>query len=101
MSPISSSLPQTAHSAAQNALAAALNDPASKPNGETTPTSTDRDMDEGQEVEIEAPVLPEGLNGLPLNESARTVFDDPTTFNVKVRVLRYQPLVSKYADAPA
>ncbi|KAG9017125.1 eukaryotic translation initiation factor 4E [Tulasnella sp. 427] len=86
MSPVSSSLPQSAHTAAQQALQAALNDPSSKP-----PTSDDDKMDstdientpkeeelEGQEIEA-----PAGLGSLPLNETARTVFDDPMTFNVK------------------
>jgi len=35
-------------------------------------------MEDGQEIEA-----PAGLDGLPLNEAPRTVFDDPTTFNVK------------------
>lgn len=88
MSPVSSTLPQSAHAAAQNALQAALNDPASQPPTATTPDLKEN-MSSGDENEVqEIEVNSEGLNGLPMSESARTVFEDPATFNVKVR----QPL---------
>lgn len=91
MSPVSSALPQSAHTAAQQALQAALNDPSSKPPTSSTasddamdsnndPETTPRDEElEGQEIEA-----PAGLGSLPLNETARTIFEDPMTFNVKV-----------------
>lgn len=90
MSPVSSALPQSAHTAAQQALQAALNDPSSKPPTSSTasddamdsnndPETTPRDEElEGQEIEA-----PAGLGSLPLNETARTIFEDPMTFNVK------------------
>lgn len=91
MSPVSSTLPQSAQTAAQQALQAALNDPSSQPPSSTSGADSEDAMDpsnaeasprdeelEGQEIDA-----PAGLGSLPLNETARTVFDDPMTFNVK------------------
>ncbi|KAG8930418.1 eukaryotic translation initiation factor 4E [Tulasnella sp. 419] len=88
MSSAESSLPPPARLAAQNALNAALNE-------NSADRSDDGDASDGQEVSVD---IPAGLNGLPLNDSARTVFEDPTTFNVK------HPLYSSWTlwfDSPA
>ncbi|KAG8856351.1 eukaryotic translation initiation factor 4E [Tulasnella sp. 330] len=101
MSPIASSLPQSAHSAAQNALTAAMNDPGSKPAAAASETGlkVDTNVDDGGETEegeidegqeLEAPVagnveggdeVGSALAGLSLNDIPRTVFEDPMTFN--------------------
>ncbi|KAG8905653.1 eukaryotic translation initiation factor 4E [Tulasnella sp. 403] len=85
MSPVSSTLPQTAHTAAQNALAAALSDPSSKLPDRSTPTTEGNDMNarEGDEADAQEVEAPSGLQTLPMNESPRTVFEDPMAFNVK------------------
>ncbi|KAG9009201.1 eukaryotic translation initiation factor 4E [Tulasnella sp. JGI-2019a] len=108
MSPVASSLPQSAHSAAQSALTAALNDPASQPpqaasekdeGGLKVDTNTnggeleEGEIDEGQIVEAPLIGKAEGVNdgdevsgplaGLSLNDIPRTIFEDPMTFNVK------------------
>ena len=77
MSPTSTStLPQSAHTAAQNALQAALNDPPTKMDNKS-----ENAEDEAQEIEV-----PDESSGItmPLIEPMRTVFDDQTTYNVKV-----------------
>lgn len=111
MPAVASSLPQSAHSAAQNALTAALNDPESQPppppvvKGENGGLKLDTDVDdegvdlegeieEGQELEApragknaggdDGDEVSGALGGLSLNELPRTVFEDPMTFNVKV-----------------
>jgi len=74
MASVSPSLPAPAQAAAQKALEAALDDVTLKEGG---------GEDDGSEQEVEAEAEG-GLHPLALNDATRTVFDDPTTFNVKV-----------------
>lgn len=93
MSPaaVSSGLPHSAHTAAQQALQAALNDPSNTADKGKMEDQDERNSprEEGEELEGQEIDAPAGLGSLPLNETARTVFDDPMTFNVKVRVEHY------------
>ncbi|KDQ13700.1 hypothetical protein BOTBODRAFT_365883 [Botryobasidium botryosum FD-172 SS1] len=86
-----STLPGPALQASQAALQSALSDPASKPPAELEPG----EIDEGQEIEVPGGGVPKKELG---DDDPRTVFEDPTAFNVK------HPLYSSWTlwfDSPA
>jgi len=86
-----STLPAPALQASQAALQSALSDPASKPPVELEPG----EIDEGQEIEVPDSGVEKKELG---DDDPRTVFEDPTAFNVK------HPLYSSWTlwfDSPA
>lgn len=77
-----SSLPPSAANAARNAINAV--------NAEFARKDAQLDDGEGQELTLED--RPE--------EEIRTVFNDPTTFNVKVRILSFTTIVRRRCGPP-
>lgn len=75
---MASTLPQPALQASRAALSSALaeNGSASDAKNAATDSATDNDLEEGEVQEVDMEAQAEGI---------RTVFSDPTNFNVKVR----------------